>query len=72
MKNVLGEHLIVVVSTNTTRHALHNMFGVIRDVEEVFVHGQECALQLEFAQCHQDWTIHDWYEVIFSDHTKIN
>ena len=27
---------------------------------------------MEFAQCHPDWTIHDWYEVIFSDHTKIN
>ena len=48
------------------------MFGVIRDIEEVVVHGQECALQLEFAQCHRDWTIRDWYEVIFSDHTKIN
>ena len=27
---------------------------------------------LEFAQRHQDWTIHDWYRVIFSDETKIN
>lgn len=48
------------------------MFGFIREVEEVTVHNQECALQMEFAQCHPDWTIHDWYEVIFSDHTKIN
>ena len=27
---------------------------------------------LELAQRHQDWTIHDWYRVFFSDETKIN
>ena len=27
---------------------------------------------MEFAQHHQDWTIHDWYRVLFSDETKIN
>ena len=28
--------------------------------------------KLEFAQCHQDWTFHDWYRENFSDEAKIN
>ena len=27
--------------------------------------------KLEFAQGHQDWTIHVWYRVSFSDEDKI-
>ena len=28
--------------------------------------------KLEFAQCHQDWTFHDWYRENFSDEAKTN
>ena len=28
--------------------------------------------RLKFAQRYQDWTIHDWYRVIFTNETKIN
>ena len=28
--------------------------------------------KLEFAQPRQNWTIHDWYRVIFVDKTKIH
>ena len=28
--------------------------------------------RLKFAQCHQDWTIHDWYRLINIDETKMN
>ena len=27
---------------------------------------------LDFAQHYQDWTIYDWYPMIFSDESKIN
>ena len=45
---------------------------MIKEGEEVNAHNQECVLQVGIPQCHQDWTIHDWYRIIFSDEPKIN
>ena len=28
--------------------------------------------RLDFANCHKDWTIADWQQIIWSDETKIN
>ena len=58
------------MSTTTVRCALHNRSWVIRKVEIVVAHGQECALQV--AQHHHHWIVHDWYRMIFCDEIKIN
>jgi hypothetical protein len=75
MRNALyfNDHLNVVVSTNIVRRALHEAsLGSLGKQKNSLLMAKNACCKLEFAQCHQDWTIHDWYVMIFSDGTKIN
>jgi transposase len=68
----LNEHLNVIVSINTMRHALHEVgLGSLKKRKTPLLTAKNVHCMLEFAQS-QDWTIHDWQRVIFSDDTKIN
>ena len=54
------------VSTNTVRHALHKAsVGSLEKQKQMLLTAKNVHCMLEFAQCHQDWTIHDWYRVVF-------
>ena len=47
VRNILSEHLNVVVRTNMARCALHEVgLGSLEKIEKDVAHGQECALQL--------------------------
>ena len=60
VRYALGEHLNVVVSTNTMRRALHEAgLGHLRSKRSCCSQSRICFVGLEFAQCHQDLTIHD-------------
>ena len=72
-RNALSEHLNVVVSTNTTRQALHEAsLGSLGKQKKSLLTAKNVHSKLEFDEHHEDWTIHDWYRVSFSDKTKIN
>ena len=69
----MSEHLNVVVSTNSVRRALHEVgLGSLEKQKKPLFTTKNVCYRLEFTQHHQDWTINDWYRVIFSDKTKIN
>ena len=70
----LSEHLNVVVSTNTVKCALHEAsFGSSKKLKKLLLlTTKNVYCKLEFAQHHQDWTIHDWYMMIFSEEIKFN
>jgi hypothetical protein len=72
MRIVLSEHLKIVVSTNTMRHALHKACrGSLEKQEKSLLKAKNVCCRLEFAMSYQDWTIHNLYRVIFHDDTKI-
>ena len=72
-RNALSEHLNTVVSTNIVRRALHEVgLGSLVKQRKSLLTAKNVCCRLEFAQRRQDWTIHDWYRVIFSDETKTN
>ena len=73
MKNALCEQLNVVVRTNTVRRALHEVdLGSLEKYVLLLLIAKNACYTFEFAQRHQDWSIHDRYRVIFSVETKIN
>ena len=73
MRNALREHLNMVVNTKTVRRALHEAcIGLLKKQIKFLLTTKNVRCRLEFVQCHQDWTIHDWFRVIFSDETKID
>ena len=74
MRNALSEHLeYVVVSTNRVRHALHEAcLGSLEKQKKSLLKANKVHCNLEFAQCHQALTNHDWCRVILGDETKIN
>ena len=45
--------------------------GLLEKHKKLLLKANNIRRKLKFAQRHQDWTIHDWYRVIFSDETKI-
>ena len=62
-----------IVSTNTVRHALHEAcLGSLEKPKKSLLTIKKVCCKLEFAQCHQAWTIHDWCRVILGDETKNN
>ena len=73
MRNALSEHLNMVVSTNIVRCALHEVgLRPTKKQKIPLLMAKNVCCRLEFAQHHQDWTIHDCYGGIFSDETKVN
>ena len=71
-RNALSEHLNVVVSTNTVRHALHEAcLGSVEKQKKPLLTTKNVCCKLEVAQRQQDGTIHDWYRVIFSDEIMV-
>ena len=53
--------------------ALHEVgLGSLEKRKKLLLAAKNVRCMLEFAQRHQDWTIHDWYRMIFSDEPKIN
>ena len=64
----MSKNLNVVVSTNTMRHALHEACLWSLESEKKLLRTSEivCCM-LEFVDCHQYWTIHDWYRAIYSN-----
>ena len=66
LRNALSEHLNVVVSTTTMRRAHHEAcFGSIEKQKKPLLTAKNVRCMLKFAQHHQEWTIHDWYRMIF-------
>ena len=73
MRNALSEHLNVIVSTDTVRRALHEAsLGSLEKQKKSLLTTKNVRCKLKFAQRRQDWTIHDWCRMMFSDETKIN
>ena len=65
MRNALSEHLNVIVSINTVRRVLYEVcLGQSEKQNKALLVAKHVCWTLEFAQCHQDWTIHDCYRVI--------
>jgi hypothetical protein len=64
----------MLVSTNVVRCAFHeaNLGLIEKWKNKSLLTSKSLRCRWEFAQRHQNWTIHDWYTMIFSEETKIN
>jgi transposase len=69
----LQRTLQLSVSPQTVRNALKRAgLKAIIKVKRPLLERRHRKARLEFALCHQHWTVEDWSRVIFSDETKIN
>jgi len=64
---------ILNVSPRTIRRTLHRQGLTARKaMKKPLLTKRHRKNRLDFAMAHQDWVLHDWRQVIFSDETKIN
>ena len=64
--------LNTTVRTSIVRHALQEVdleSSKKQNIPLPTTRSVHC--RLEFVECHQAWTIHEWYRVILGDETKI-
>jgi transposase len=63
----------VNVSADTIRRALkENGLFAAPKIKKPLLSLRHRKARLEFANSHKDWTVDDWYKVVWSDETKIN
>ena len=73
VRESLYTRVVIWVSTNIVRRELHETcLGSLEKQKKSLLTAKNVHYMLEFAQRRQDWTIHDWYRVIFTDDIKIN
>lgn len=73
LKNELADVRNVVISSRTVRRRLREAeLSNRRPAKKPLLTREHRVQRLNFARVHQNWTINDWKQVLFSDETRVS